>query len=166
MDEHTRILEEIAAAFDNVPHPGAADRILAWEHPCGHDHKALAKWLSEHSWKELVGVMAQGDPVGFGSLSPMAFHYFLPAVLTWLVQNPQEDLKREVDWLSTITFRLEDPAGLRTRKETYLPLFSNRQKAVVVDCLNYLASRPAYQPDSDWPDRAEEFRRAIKDLWA
>ncbi|HYE74305.1 MAG TPA: hypothetical protein VEF04_13285, partial [Blastocatellia bacterium] len=101
----------------------------------------------------------QFDPVSHGSLAPIAFHYFSPGVLLYVIEycaalysfewgcwaEQFVPLKRSVD---------------RFQKE-YLPFFSLPQRDAVASCLRY-ANQQYFNQNSYYK---EDWEKAVKEIW-
>jgi hypothetical protein len=178
MDKERTIIElkeQISRAFLDVTHPGSPEKIIAY--PCCPDHDALAEWFSLHTWQDFeVGLETEDlDLTAYGSLYPEAYHYFLPAILIYIIQNIDRDPEsdswgtkcwRPIDRVyHTISPwpRSEEKWSQELRSE-YLPLFSIEQRKTVVRVLEF-ACAFGFIPDEDKVETMADLQTAIKDIW-
>jgi hypothetical protein len=178
MDNERTIIElkeQIARAYREVPHPGSPEKIIAI--PCCPDHDALAEWLSLHTWQDLETVLETEDMdlTAYGSLFPEAYHYFLQAVLIYIIQNIDRDPEAE-SWgtkcwrpmdrvYHTVAPwpRSEEKWSQDLRSE-YLPLFSAEQRKAVVRVLEFVCTY-GFHPEEERPEKLSDIQTAIDDIW-
>jgi hypothetical protein len=178
MDKERRIIElkeQIARAFLDVPHPGSPKRIYAV--PCCPDHDALAEWLSLHTWQDLEVVLETEDMdlTAYGDLFPEAYHYFLQAVLIYIIQNvdrdPDSDSWGTKSWkpldrlYHTIApWPRSEEIWSQELRSDYLPIFSREQRKIVVCVLEFVLAF-GFIPDDEKEYRNLDLQTAIKDIW-
>jgi hypothetical protein len=167
--------EQIARAFLDVPHPGSPGKIIAI--PCCPEHDAVAEWFSLHTWQDLEEALEieDLDLTSYGSLLPEAYHYFLQAVLMYIIQNidrdPASDSRGKRCWrpldrvYHTIAPwpRSEEKWSQELRSE-YLPLFSVEQRKIVVRVLEFVCTF-GFFPEEDKAEILSDMQTAIKDIW-
>jgi hypothetical protein len=178
MDKERTIIElkeQIVRAFLDVPHPGSPERIIAI--PCCPEHDAIAEWFSLHTWQDLEEALEREDLdlTSYGSLFPEAYHYFLQAVLIYIIQNIDRDPEsnswgkrcwRPLDRVyHTIAPwpRSEENWSQELRTE-YLPLFTIEQRKVVVRVLEF-ACKFGFIPEDEKEEKILDMQTAIKDIW-
>jgi hypothetical protein len=178
MTKEQRIIElkeEITRAFSNVPHPGSPEKIIAV--PCCPEHDTIAEWFSLHTWQELEETLEieDLDLTSYGSLYPEAYHYFLPAVLIYIIQNIDRD--PESDSWGTNAWRPMDriyhtispwprskEKWSQDIRSEYLPLFSIEQRKTVVRVLEFVCEF-GFIPEADKEDAILDMQTAIKVIW-
>jgi hypothetical protein len=178
MDKERKIIElkeQITRAFLDVPHPGSPGKIIAV--PCCPEHDAIAEWFSLHTWEDLEGALEKEDLdlSSYGSLFPGAYHYFLQAVLIYIIQNidrdPESDGWGQRRWrpldrvYHTIAPwpRSEEKWSREIRSE-YLSLFSMERRTTVVRVLEFVCAF-GFFPEEDKAEILSDLQTAIKDIW-
>ena len=142
---------------------------------CCSEHAASFEWYRDHEWKDLrkeirenAGDFSKGlDPVEFGSLDPIAFHYFLPGVLTGIadiIKNEQRlpDLLYYADsycqaWLSGASPQKRYREQFRSEK---LPLFTKEERSAV---RNFLETFAVYLEGSS--ENPKEIKELLEQVW-
>ena len=128
--------ESIEAAFRDVPYPG--DDNLAVYNAEGRDYDETFQLLRGTVWKELcVDRFIHGD-TPFPDLAPEAFHYFMPAFLTAIV-----DAAADATVADSLLFSLSPENAKRTDGEfpydntaaynQRMDLLTTMQRQVIVD---------------------------------
>lgn len=178
MDKERKIVElkeQISRAFSDVPHPGSPEKIIAI--PCCPEHDAIAEWFSLHTCQDLEEALEKEDLdlTSYGSLFPEAYHYFLQAVLIYIIQNidrdPGNDSWGAKCWRPMDRVYHTICPWPRSREKwsqelrtDYLPLFSMEQRKIVVRVLEF-ACAFGFIPEEDKEERILDLNSAIKDIW-
>jgi hypothetical protein len=178
MDKERKIIalkEQILRAFLDVPHPGSPGKIIAV--PCCPEHDAVAEWFSLHTWQDFEEALEKEDLdlTSYGSLFPEAYHYFLQAVLIYIIQNI--DRNPEGDGWGTKAWRPMDRVyhtiapwprsgenWSRDLRSEYIPLFSIDQRHVVVRVLEFVCAY-GFLPEDEKEEKILDIQAAIKDIW-
>jgi hypothetical protein len=155
------IKQKIIEAFGAVPRPDLrAIRKLG----CCQEHDSDFAWYREHSWQELEQEItaAHFDVFQFGSLHPVAYHYFVPGLLLGTLKSIVADTDSyhlwEADWVRHLT-----PLKGRVEhfREEYLPLFTAPQRDAVASHLEFFNEwNVEWQGYSD-----KDIERALAQLW-
>lgn len=131
---------------------------------CCEDHEEDFAWYRRHSWQELTQQILTGwlDPVEFRSLHPVAYHYFVPGVLTATLESIGKDVGWHgfggQDWLGNL-IPFEDRAeGFR---RDYLSRFNQDQIDAVVSQLELF--QQALVETRGYPD--DDLSFAINEVW-
>jgi hypothetical protein len=155
------IRRKILEAFGDVPRPDLRTlRGLG----CCEEHDADFDWYREHSWQDLEKeIRAEHfDVVQFGSLHPVAYHYFVPGVLLGTLESIVTDADDchlwERDWIGNLT-PLKD--GTERFRAKYLPLFTTEQRDAVASHLEFFNEREVER--RGYGDKYIE--RALARLW-
>jgi len=140
---------------------------------CCSYHAADFEWYRDHEWKDVrneisenVGDRSKGlDPFQFGSLHRVAFHYFLPGVLTGIGdiikhQQPSPDLDFCMDWFTGVSPLKQDQGWERFRREQ-LRLFTEEERSAVK---NFWETFASYLQDS--PKDKEEVEEIVREVWS
>lgn len=148
---------EIIAAFADVEQP---DLRAIYPLGCCEDHEPDYQWYRRHSWQEFESELPTGrfDPFDFGSIHPVAFHYFSPGVLLAtrdaMLSNAQRHVWLWDCWVHIFVPMVEDLDRFSREK---FPFFSDPQRKVVANhLLSYLETKPYGDTDIE---------RAITDVW-
>jgi hypothetical protein len=144
---------------------------------CCSEHAEDFEWYREHEWKDLRNHIIESvgdhdnwlDPIQFGSLDPIAFHYFFPGVLTGIGdivknQQPSPDFFNDpglsfcTDW-----FMGASPPGKdgreRFRSEN-LPLFTKEERLAVKSSLEAFVAFL----EASWQE-TKEVKKLIQEVW-
>ena len=161
MSRSDLIREKIVEAFGDVPRPDfRAIRALG----CCAEHDSDFDWYRTHTWQELEKEItaAHFDVVQFGSLHPLAYHYFVPGVLLGTLESIVADTDDyhlwERDWVGNLT-PLKD--RVEHFKVEYLPLFNAPQRDAVASHLEFF---------NEWQVETrgygdKDIERAISRIW-
>jgi hypothetical protein len=167
--------ERIIRAFADVPHPGSPGKILAI--PCCPEHDAVAEWFSLHTWRDFEEALEKEDLdlTSYGSLFPAAYHYFLQAVLIYIVQNADRDpgagnwgtkVWRPMDrvYHTVAPWPRSKEKWSRELKSDYVPLFSAEQRNVVVRVLEFVCAFGIF-PEEEIDETLLDIKTAKKEIW-
>lgn len=153
------IRNKIVEAFSASPRPNL-DSINPLG--CCAEHEKDFDWYRHHSWIEFKKELPSGlfDPFEFGSLHPLAYHYFVPGILLAVLESIEADEFQiwQMDWLGQLA---PLKAGIERFIQNYLPQFALNQREAIADFLttinNWLTETRG------WPDA--DIERAIKRIW-
>lgn len=137
MDGSELVRQKILEAFGDVPRP---DLRAIRELGCCEEHDSDFDWYRTHTWQELEKEItaAHFDVVQFGSLHPLAYHYFVPGLLLGTLESIVADTDSlhlwEREWIGNLT---PLKGSERRFKENYLPLFTAPQRDAVASHLEF-----------------------------
>lgn len=165
MNRSDLVKQKILGAFGDVPRPNLkAIRELG----CCSEHDSDFDWYRQHSWEELEKEITAEhfDVVQFGSLHPIAYHYFMPGLLLGTLESILADADSydlwAWEWVRNLLRCLDSSAG--RFREQYLPLFTAAQRDAVASYLEFFnewdVERDGY---SDAENRDVE--RALSEIW-
>ncbi len=153
------IRNKIVEAFAATPRPN-----LDLINPlgCCDEHEKDFDWYRHHSWIEFKKELSSGlfDPFEFGSLHPLAYHYFVPGILLAVLESIEaDDLQSwQMDWLGQLT---PSKTGIERFAQNYFSQFTPNQKDAIA---NFLATINDWLAKTrGWPDA--DIERAIKQIW-
>jgi|SRR5215471_3770080 len=166
-------LHQIEKLFPNAP-PSDLKTIAVIG--CCDEHDAGFQWYREHSWKDLRkeitdngGDITKGlDVFEFGSLHPVAFHYFLPGLLTGvgdavMAQSRAEEAVLDSSywhaWLNHVV--LPSKQCRNSFIADKLPSFHEEERSAIREFLSALAACL-----EGWDSKQQaEIDKAIKEVW-
>ena len=142
---------------------------------CCSEHDAEFEWYRDHEWKDLRNYIIENvgnhdtglDPVQFGSLDPIAFHYFFPGVLTAIgdvIKNLQPspdlfyDLGDCLTWLTCASPHGKD--GRESFRNDNLPLFTREERSAVKAFLEEFVAFP----EVSWQEM-KEVKKLLQEVW-
>ena len=131
---------------------------------CCEDHEEDFAWYREHSWRELAQEILTGwlDPIEFSSLHPVAYHYFVPGVLTATLESAGKNIGwysfGGEDWLRNLMPFRESAEEFR---RGYLSCFNQQQIDAVASQLELF--QRALVETRGYPD--EDLNFAINEIW-
>ena len=156
------LLQAIALAFQDVPYPGD-DNLTVYD-PAGREFDETWQLLRGKAWQDFpVEAFMRGD-TPIPDLSPAAFHYYMPALLTAALKGNDD-----ADVGQSLMFHFSPSSAINVKGPSYtryddrkgfherLALFSPRQREVMVWVLTEYARR--WQDDGGVAE-AIEFLRA------
>ena len=155
------VSSKIREAFEGIERPDLRAILTLG---CCEEHEEDFTWYRHHSWEELsLEILNEGlDWVDFSVIHPLAYHYFVPAILTAtlesIVSGAQRHNLKGYDWLSTLI-----PAEDRAKEfeRNYLSMFSSQQIETVRSHLKFVQSwiieQRGYSDD--------DLERGIKKIW-
>lgn len=161
MSRSDLIREKITKAFGDVPRPNfKAIRELG----CCEEHDSDFDWYRRHTWQEFEKEItaAHFDVFQFGSLHPIAYHYFAPGLLLGTLESIVTDTDEyhlwEEDWVRNLT---PLKSSVERFRADYLPLFTATQREAVACHLEFFnewdVERRGY---SD-----KDIERALAQVW-
>lgn len=159
------LLQSIAMAFKEVPYPGD-DNLTVYD-PAGRGFDETWQLLRGTAWQDFpVEAFMRGD-TPIPDLSPAAFHYYMPALLTAALDGDDD-----CDVGDSLAFSLspssaanvdgpsythyDDRKGFRER----LALFSPTQREVMIQVLKELAQR--WNDEGSVADAIESLRSGVE----
>jgi uncharacterized protein DUF6714 len=140
------ILEErIEGAFANIRYPGD-DNLTVYDHR-GREHDDTFKLLRGKTWQEfpLREFMSGDTPIP--DLTPEAFHYYMPALLTGALNGCQDLSSTLVFYFSPSSYEQlagEYPQQRQFHRSNFskrVALFSAEQRRVIADVFREFARR-------------------------
>ena len=146
---------------------------------CCSEHAADFEWYRDHEWKDVRALIRESDgdlqkgldPFEFGSLDPIAFHYFVPGVLAGIADYVLAEEARSGDHAFDVTFCmawLSDvvPTVKSVREgfiKNHLPSFNQEERAAIRNFLVAFSSHiDEWGPDSD---EIAEIQKALTLVW-
>ena len=168
-------LQQIEALFPSTP-PSILKSLPVIG--CCGEHADDFEWYRDHEWKDLRALVRKGargqqeglDPIQFGSLDPIAFHYFVPGVLTGVADYVLAEEARGgqgfdvlfcMTWLSEVVPQVKGVReGVIAR---HLPLFNQEERAAIRNFLVAFSSHiDEWGPHSD---ELPEIQKALTLVW-
>jgi len=174
-------LQQIEKLFADVP-PSALKAIPMLG--CCDMHAEDFEWYREHEWKDLRKELRDsggdhrkaGDPFQFGSLDPVAFHYFLPGVLTGIadlaIAQPRSEDEFDYATLNVCFNWLQNVTPIQSCRDRFiaeqLPLFNEKERWAIRNFLSIFASYLEESPSVDKEDicgTLENIDEALREVW-
>ncbi len=144
-------LQEVEAAFRDVPYPGDA-HLLHPEALDDHDIRTLRGYTS---WRSVPDPVLELENAGLASLSAAAFQFFLPAYMHWTLRHFSNSDAFTVD--STI-YSLAPSVGTSAYQIAKFALLTQAQVAAVAAFLRVMAASPSFVD-------AEVAEEALRTYW-
>jgi len=155
------VRSKITEAFEGIERPDLRSILTLG---CCEEHEEDFTWYRHHSWEELALEILNDRPdwVDFAGIHPLAYHYFVPGILTAtfesIVSGAQWYNFKGKHWLSTLI-----PSDKRAEEfhRKYLSMFSHTQIEAVRSHLKFVQSWKVEQ--RGYPD--DDLELGINKIW-